>query len=120
MEETKVRYDEADDNARALIRRTRLATRRRFTPEEKVRIVIEGIRGEIPISTLCRREGITASTYYKWLKGFMEAGKGRLKGDTLRKANKVEVDELRRENERLKELVAELSVKNLVLKKSLG
>ena len=120
MQETKVRYDEADDNARALIRRTRLATRRRFTPEEKVRIVIEGIRGEIPISTLCRREGINASTYYKWLKDFMEAGKGRLKGDTLRKANKVEVDELRRENERLKELVAELSVKNLVLKKSLG
>ena len=68
MQETKVRYDEADDNARALIRRTRLATRRRFTPEEKVRIVIEGIRGEMPISTLCRREGINASTYYKWLK----------------------------------------------------
>ena len=120
MEETKVRYDEADDNARSLIRRTRLATRRRFSPEEKVRIVIEGIRGEIPISTLCRREGITTSTYYKWLKDFMEAGKGRLKGDTLRKANKAEVDELRRENERLKELVAELSVANLVLKKSLG
>ena len=113
MQETEVRYDEADDNARALIRRTRRATRRRFTPEEKV-------RGEIPISTLCRREGITASTYYKWLKDFMEAGKGRLKGDTLRKANRTEVDELRRENERLKELVAELSVKNLVLKKSLG
>ena len=120
MEEAKVRYGEADDNARSLIRRTRLATRRRFTPEEKVRIVIEGTRGEMPVSMLCRREGITASTYYKWLKDFMEAGKGRLKGDTLRKANKAEVDELRRENERLKELVAELAVKNLVLKKSLG
>ena len=120
MQATKERYDEADGNARALIRRTRRATRRKFTPEEKVRIVIEGIRGEIPINTLCRREGITTSNYYKWLKDFMEAGKGRLKGDTLRKANQVEVDELRRENERLRELVAELSVKNLVLKKSLG
>ena len=120
MQETEVRYDEADGKARALIRRTRRATRRRFTPEEKVRIVIEGIRGEIPISTLCRREGIITSTYYKWLKDFMEAGKERLKGDTLRKANKAEVDELKRENERLRELVAELSVKNLVLKKSLG
>ncbi len=68
MQGTEVRYDEADGNARTLIRRTTMATRRKFTAEEKVRIVIEGIRGEIPISTLCRREGITTSTYYKWLK----------------------------------------------------
>jgi transposase len=120
MQETRVKYDQADDNARELIRRTKRATRRRFTPEEKVRIVVEGIRGEIPISVLCRREGLTASTYYKLLKDFMEAGKARLKGDTERKADKAEVDGLRRENERLKELVAELAVENLVLKKSLG
>ena len=80
MQETKVRYDEADDNAWALIRRTRLATRRRFSPEEKVRIVIEGIRGEIPISTLCRREGITTSTYYKWLKRLHGGREGEVEG----------------------------------------
>jgi transposase len=120
MQETRVRYDQADDNARELVRRIKGATRRRFTPEEKVRIVIEGIRGEIPVSVLCRREGLNTSTYYKLLKDFMEAGKARLKGDTERKADKAEVDGLRRENERLKELVADLAVENLVLKKSLG
>ena len=92
----------------------------KYTPEEKVRIVIEGIRGEISVSALCRREGINPGVYYKWLKDYMEAGKSRLKGDTLREANKAEVDALKRENERLKELVAQLSVENLVLKKSLG
>jgi transposase len=120
MQETKVRYDGADDNARELIGRTKRATRRRFTPEEKVRIVIEGIRGEVPISALCRREGIRTNVFYKWLKDFMEAGKARLKGDTQREANRAEVDGLRRENERLRELVAQLAMENLVLKKSLG
>lgn len=67
---TRTRYDGADDNARELIRRTKRVTRRRFTPEEKVRIVIEGIRGEIPISALCRREGIRTNVYYKWLKDY--------------------------------------------------
>src|SRR5687768_17541800 len=87
--------DQADHNAQQLIRRTKQITRRRFTPEEKVRILIEGIRGELPISVLCRREGIGTNVYYKWLKdpsttlrtGFMEAGKGWLKGDTFREAN---------------------------------
>ena len=115
-----VKYDQADDNARALIRKTKQVTRRQFSPEEKVRIVIEGIRGEISIRALCRREGISTNVYYKWLKAFMEAGKARLKGDTLRQANRTEVTELKQENERLKELVAKLSVENLVLKKSLG
>jgi len=118
MENSK--YHQADDNARALIRKTKQATRRQFSAEEKVRIVIEGIRGEISIRALCRREGIGTNVYYKWLKAFMEAGKGRLKGDTLRQANRAEVAELIQENERLKELVAKLSVENLVLKKSLG
>ena len=95
-------------------------TRRRFSSEEKVRIVIEGIRGEIPISALCRREGIRTNVYYKWLKDFMEAGKARLDGDTLREASRGEVEGLKRETERLRELVANLSVENLVLKKSLG
>jgi len=120
MQEVRPSYAEADENARRLIRHTKRVTRRKFTPEEKVRIVIEGIRGDITVSALCRREGINSGVYYKWLKDYMEAGKSRLKGDTLRNANKSEVEALKRENARLKELVAELSVENLVLKKSLG
>ena len=120
MQEVTQRHDQADENARRLIRHTKRVTRRKFTPEEKVRIVIEGIRGEITVSALCRREGINTGVYYKWLKDYMEAGKSRLKGDTIRDANKAEVEALKRENARLKELVAELSVENLVLKKSLG
>ena len=118
MQEVSRSYDQADENARQVVRRTRNVTRRKYTPEEKVRIVIEGIRGEISVSALCRREGINPGVYYKWLKDYMEAGKSRLKGDTLREANKAEVDALKRENERLKELVARLSVENLVLKKA--
>jgi transposase len=102
-----------------LIRTTRQATRRRYLPDEKIRIVMEGIRGDEPVSALCRREGISANIYYKWLKDFMEAGKSRLKGDETRDATRGEVQELKRENERLKQLVAELSVDNMVLKKSL-
>ena len=75
---------------------------RRYAPEEKVRIVIEGIRGEISVSALCRREGINFGVYYKWLNDYMEAGKSRLRGDTVREANKAEVGALKRENERLK------------------
>jgi transposase len=119
MREVRTGYDQADDKARELVRRTNQVTRRKFTPEEKVRIVIEGIRGEIPISALCRREGIRSNVYYKWLKDFMEAGKARLKGDTLREASRAEVEALKRGVDRLKELVADLSVENLVLKKSL-
>ena len=118
MQEVSRSYDQADENARQVVRRTRNVTRRKYTPEEEVRIVIEGIRGEISVSALCRREGINPGVYYKWLKAYMEAGKSRLKGDTLREANKAEVDALKRENERLKELVAQLSVENLVLKKA--
>jgi len=102
-----------------LIRTTRQATRRRYLPDEKIRIVMEGIRGDEPVSAVCRREGISANIYYKWLKDFMEAGKSRLKGDETRDATRGEVQELKRENERLKQLVAELSLDNMVLKKSL-
>jgi len=104
--------------ARQLIRRTRQVTRRKFPAEEKIRIVLEGIRGEVAVSELCRREGIHITIYYKWLKGFMEAEKGRMRGDTKRKATSEEVRQLREENERLKQLVAELSLANLTLKKA--
>jgi len=109
----------ATDATTQLIRRVRQATRKRYTAEEKIRIVMEGIRGDDPISTICRREGIHANMYYKWLKSFMEAGKERLKGEEKRGATHAEVDELKRDNERLKRLVADLSVDNMVLKKSL-
>jgi transposase len=79
---------------------------------------MERVRGEISVAELCRREGIHPTIYYKWLKDFMEAGKARLRGDTLRQASSDEVKALRRENERLKQLVADLSVANLLLKKA--
>jgi len=106
------------ETARALIRRTKRATRRRFPTEEKIRIVMEGVRGEVSVAELCRREGIHPTIYYKWLKDFMEAGKARMRGDTLREASSEEVKALRQENQRLKQLVADLSVANMLLKKS--
>ncbi len=106
------------ETARSLIRKAKRATRRRFSSEDKIRILMQGLRGEFAVAELCRREGIHATVYYKWLKDFMEAGKARLRGDALREANRDEVQELRQENERLKQLVADLSVANLVLKKS--
>jgi transposase len=106
------------ETARSLIRKAKRATRRRFTSEDKIRILMQGLRGEFAVAELCRREGIHATVYYKWLKDFMEAGKARMRGDALREANRDEVQELRQENERLKQLVADLSVTNLVLKKS--
>lgn len=86
--------------------------------EEKIRIVLEGLRGEDSIAELCRREGINPNMYYKWSKEFLEAGKARLTGDTKREASSSEVDTLRSENEQLKQVVAELLLKNRVLKKS--
>jgi transposase len=111
--------DSQNGSAKRLIRKVRQATRRRYSAEEKIRIVMEGIRGDDSVSDLCRREGISSNVYYKWLKAFMEAGKARLKGDEKRDATRVEVEDLKRENERLKVLVAEVSVENMVLKKSL-
>jgi transposase len=103
----------------SVVREIRRKTRRKFNPEEKIRIILEGLKGEESIAAICRREGIAPSLYYKWSKSFLEAGKQRLKGDTMREANSDEVSELRKENEQLKQLVAELSLKNRVLKKSL-
>ena len=95
-------------------------TRRKFSAEEKIRIVIEGLRGEESVAELCRREGIASNLYYRWSKDFLEAGKSRLQGDTQREANTTEVEELRKQNGDLKEVVAELTLKNRDLKKSLS
>lgn len=95
-------------------------TRRKFSAEEKIRIVIEGLRGEESVAELCRREGIASNLYYRWSKDFLEAGKSRLLGDTQREANTSEVEELRKQNGALKEVVAELTLKNRDLKKSLS
>jgi len=107
-------------SASKLIREVRANTRRRFSAEDKIRIVLEGFRKEIPVSDLCRREGISSALYYSWLKDFMEAGKARLKGDTLRDATQSEVKGLRQENARLKELVGEQALEIQLLKKSLN
>ena len=101
-----------------LIRDIKRITRRKFTAEEKIRIVLEGFRRDTPIRDLCRREGIRPSTYYAWLKDFMEAGKERLTRDITRDATRTEIQEIKRENARLKQLVAELSLQVHVLKKT--
>ena len=101
-----------------LIRDIKRITRRKFTAEEKIRIVLEGFRRETPIRDLCCREGIKPSTYYAWLKDFMEAGKERLTRDSSRDATRLEIQEMKRENARLKTLVAELSLQVHVLKKT--
>jgi transposase len=95
-------------------------TKKRYSSEEKIRIVLEGLRGEESIAELCRREGINANVYYNWSKAFLEAGKKRLSGDTQRQANSSEVLNLKGENFDLKQLVAELSLENRMLKKSLN
>jgi len=106
------------EETRSFIKQVRRITRRKFTPEEKIRIVLEGFRHEVPVRDLCRREGIRPNIYYSWLKDFMEAGKERLARDTVRDATKAEVDGVKRENERLKQLVADLSLEVHLLKKS--
>ena len=106
------------EDTRQFIRDIKRLSRRKFTAEEKIRIVLEGFRRDTPIRDLCRREGIQPSTYYAWLKDFMEAGKERLTRDTVRDATKAEVQELKRDNARLKQLVAELSLEVYVLKKT--
>ena len=103
----------------AAVRDTRRKTRRTFSSEEKIRIVLEGLRGEQGISELCRKEGIAANLYYRWSKDFLEAGKKRLSGDTVRGATSSEVKELRAENGDLKEVVVELTLSNRVFKKIL-
>ena len=100
------------------VKEIRRKTRKKYTAEEKIRIIIEGLRGEDSIAGLCRKEGIAQNLYYKWSKDFLEAGKKRLAGDVAREANHTEVDAIRAENRHLKQLYADLAMKNDVLKKS--
>ena len=105
-------------SAEKTVRDIRRATRRHYSAEEKIRIVLEGLRGEDSIAELCRREGINSNVYYRWSKEFLEAGKKRLAGDTTREATSDEVKKLRTEATALKETLAELLMENRVLKKS--
>ena len=109
----------AKEPADAVVKEIRRATRRRFSAEEKIRIVLDGLRGEDSIAELCRREGIVQNLYYRWSKEFLEAGKTRLAGDTVREASSDEVKDLRRQAGALKEVVAELTLENRLLKKSM-
>lgn len=103
-----------------LVRDIKRITRRKYSSEEKIRIVIEGMRGEVSIAELCRKEGIAQNLYYRWSKDFMESGKKRLDGDTMREANTSEVQSLKKENAQLKEAVAELLLQNRLYKKSMS
>ena len=102
----------------SVVREIRRKTRRRYSSEEKIRIVLEGLKGEESISEICRREGMSPNLYYNWSKEFLEAGKRRLSGNTKREATSSEVMDLRQENSHLKELVADLSLHNVRLKKT--
>ena len=103
---------------KGFMQQVRVAARRKYTPEEKVRIVLEGFRREVAVNELCRREGIKPGAYYAWTKDFIEAGKERLTRDTVRDATRREIDELKRENAELKHLVADLSLDVYRLKKT--
>ena len=102
----------------SIVREIKRKTRRKFSAEEKIRIVLDGLRGEASITDLCRREGLHPTQYYKWSKAFLEAGKGRLNGDTIREAGSDEVKGLRDENDELKMTVAELTLRVRKLKKT--
>ena len=102
-----------------VVKDIRRATRKQYSAEEKIRIVLDGLKGEDSIAELCRREGIAQSLYYSWSKEFLEAGKRRLSGDTARQATSPEVKELRSESLALKECVADLTLENRLLKKSI-
>jgi transposase len=122
MESTKDKKTEVEALAEygstaRMIKEVKRHTRKRFTAEEKVKIVLEGFRKETPVAELCRREGIHAQVYYSWLKDFMEAGKSQLQKDNLRQANKSEVKDLRKENDRLKNVVGDMALEINLLKK---
>lgn len=110
---------QSKEPAEKVIKEIRRATRKQYSAEEKIRIVLAGLRGEDSIAELCRREGINQNLYYRWSKEFLEAGKKRLAGDTAREATSEEVKGLRREAVALKEVVAELTLENRLLKKSM-
>ena len=113
-----VAAEERTEETRSFVRTVKAASRRKYTPEEKVRIVLEGFRREVTVSDLCRREGIKPHSYYTWTKEFMEAGKERLTRDAVRDATQQEVQGLRRGDVEFKQLVAELSLEGYRLKKT--
>ena len=115
----RAKSSSAKKPAEQVVKDIRRATRRHFSAEDKIRIVLDGLRGDDSIAELCRREGIAQSLYYVWSKEFMEAGKRRLAGDTARAATTDEVRDLRRESSALKECVADLTLENRLLKKSM-
>jgi len=120
-QENKKKADAAEartQETRGFMQQVRVAARRKYTPEEKVRIVLEGFRREVAVKDLCRREGIKPGAYYAWTKDFMEAGKERLTRDTVRDATRQEIDDLKRENGDLKHLIADLSLDVYRLKKT--
>lgn len=120
-QETKDKTDAAEartQQTRGFLQQVRVASRRKYTPEEKVRIVLEGFRREVAVNELCRREGIKPGAYYAWTKDFIEAGKERLTRDTVRDATRREIDDQKRENSELKHLVADLSLDVYRLKKT--
>jgi transposase-like protein len=117
--QTTVEPKPAPGGAARLIRKVKKQTRRKFSAEDKIKIVLEGYRKEMPITELCRREKIAPAVYYTWLKAFMEGGKDRLRGDTLRNATGDEVVALKRQNQELKELVGEQALELSLLKKRL-
>ena len=104
----------------SIVRDIKRRTRKKYSAEEKIRIVLEGLRGEDSIAAICRREGIHQNLYYRWSKDFLDAGKKRLNGDTVREANSSEVTDLKQENDQLKEALAEVVLRNRFLKKSLN
>ena len=120
-QENKDKADAAEartQQTKGFMQQVRVASRRKYTPEEKIRIVLEGFRREVAVNELCRREGIKPGAYYAWTKDFIEAGKERLTRDTVRDATRQEIDELKRENGELKHLVADLSLDVYRLKKT--
>ena len=110
--------EERTEETKRFVRQVRAATRRKYTSEEKIRIVLEGFRREATVNELCRREGIKPNSFYSWTKEFMEAGKERLSRDTVRDATRQEIDTLKRDNADLKQMVAELSLDLHRLKKT--
>ena len=117
-DEQATQAEQRTQETRSFVRQVRAATRRKYTPEEKIRIVLEGFRRETTVNDLCRREGIKPHSYYAWTKDFMEAGKERLTRDSLRDATRQEIEQLRRENSELRELVGELSLELHRIKKT--
>ncbi len=114
-----MRHKQTGRSSERIIKDIKRKTRRQYSAEEKIRIVLDGLRGEDSIAELCRREGISQGIYYKWSKDFMEAGKKRLAGDIVRQANSSEVTHLRKEARELKEVVAEQTLELRLLKKSM-